>query len=184
MQWWQTQNDISSLKPFLCFAHVPIFRNVDAGICAFNHKSLYVCTSVASIMPLQGHHMAGRTLSLYTCAYTPDFVSRSTGTSVRRRSASSPPCCSCSSAACCLWHFQRPSLNTLRAGPCWSLCTSWSSPWPPLDLGTLWQVIKDQHSWTLDHSVLFVHHACRSHFLNLLTVMTVSIFSCVQAVQK
>lgn len=127
--------------------------------------------------------------SLYTpCVYTPDFVSssRSTGTSVRRRSASSPPCCSCSSAACCLWRFQRPSLNTSRAGPRWSLCTLWSSPWPPLDLGTLWQVIKDQHRRTLvcSHSVLSVHRACRSHFLDLLTVMTVSIFSCVQAVQK
>lgn len=38
---------------------------MDAGICAFNHKSIYVCTSVASIVPLQGHHMPGRTLSLY-----------------------------------------------------------------------------------------------------------------------
>lgn len=48
-----------------------------AGICAFNHKSIYVCTSVASITPLPGHHMAGRTLSLYARAYTPDLVSLS-----------------------------------------------------------------------------------------------------------
>lgn len=72
------------------------------------------------------------------------FLPCSTGTSARRRFESFPRWCLFFLAACCLWRFQRPSLNTSRAGPRWRPCTLSSSPWLRLGLETLWQVSPTQ----------------------------------------